>query len=723
MTQASLLKPTRKTDAKYLRDQVLLAEQHEANAAGSAATATNKATEASEDQALTEAAKNQTAALKDATENLKNQAAAIVVSGDVSYDPQANQVPLARANGSIDPQWIKGALKPANWIEAGSATSGALIPDSTEYDFTAQMARFIPPIFIPEVMAEEIVIYDDAPLSICITTDKKIRVAHYGVYESEPLNVSNDWVEFAFGKADNETDTVTIYFIANGRQIGSTIVGDYSDLAVRGIFNEGAVAGFYGCASPAHQKQNSTATERIHNPGDPVGYDYDLGPNEVNASQGTSTARCLIGRQPLGGVRNLRDKSYLLEDPIWTRIRLNVPEVHYIPNPLNAPDVRKIVPNLQDGGHYIRRDAGIPGELMSYSVAAKAAEYSKIKIKIQNLTEGALYATFDLLAGTVVSADAGMDVTIVPLGMGFYNCQIVEDPKYNYTSTGEIYVINNDDEDSFLGDGSSGIYILNTQVELGDTPTNHQLRVNYIDVTEPGVQDVYFHQYGLDDVTPRTLPAITDGTIIIGGKKGIWIDTLTFAGGTFNLDDGGYTGAPAGLYDLIGDLVGWFVADATLSTPEETAVVNWLKQKGCPGDVGASAELLPNPGDPFTTTDNWGSVNSATLSVESGQLKIQNSGNSIGGAREVLTVEVGEFYLFEATGHSLGTSNGRYLKLGSTASGSEYYNGGNSNSYRRIIKATTTDLSILFQPNNNVSDAYNTVGGVSVKKLTINTGA
>lgn len=43
MTQASLLKPTRKTDAKYLRDQVLLAEQHKTSAADSAATATTQA--------------------------------------------------------------------------------------------------------------------------------------------------------------------------------------------------------------------------------------------------------------------------------------------------------------------------------------------------------------------------------------------------------------------------------------------------------------------------------------------------------------------------------------------------------------------------------------------------------------------------------------------------------------------------------------------------------
>ena len=729
MVQASLLKPTRKTDAKYLRDQVLQAEQHETNAAGSAATATSKATEASEDQALAEAAKNQTVALKDATENLKNQAQAITVSGDVSYTPAPNQVPLAGADGSIVPQWIKGALKPVNWVEAGTATSGILIPDDTETAFTANMARFFKPYFIPSVMTEELVIYDDAPLAICITTDKKIRVNHYGVYESEPLNVNNDWVTFGFGKADNQSDTVTIYFIANGVQLGSTIVGDFSDLAVRAIFNDGAIAGFYGCASPAHGYQNSAGTERINNPGDPVGYDYDLSPNEVDATQGTSTARPLIGRQPSNGdVRNGVDYSDVLSKQITdgngyafaTIQGLEIVSEVFDSSTGEMITTLKITNDTScyiDSGNYAvasnnKRSVSldvIPGE---FTVDFGWTEYApRMTQAYVRLSEGAV---------TLITHALNPDSSsfLEDKGNGRYRIGVYAQATDSGSAADQSHRLRV--YDPVIG---GTIKITAHQFEFADTVTDYQRRVNGYDVVDTVTGSAWCHIYDVDDVLPRTLPAITDGTIIIGGKNGIWIDTLTFGGGTFSFSDDGYTGAPAGLYDLIGDLVAWFVADATLTEPQETAVVNWLKQKGCPGEINASAELLPNPGDPFTATTGWGSVNSATLSVESGVLKIQNPGSSIGGAREVLTVEVGEFYLFEATAHSLGNSNGRYLKLGSTVSGSEYYNGGNSSNYSRIVQATTTDLSILFQPNNNVSDAYNTVGGVSVKKLTLNTGA
>ena len=699
--------------------------------------------------------------------NAKDEAIAIVYGGEYSVDPDAGHVPIADPDGKLKNGWLNiGAGSdelPTNsylgemaykdssnlgtvtadtvivngrsldravtaiynnmpHVEAGTATSGILIPDDTETAFTANMARFFKPYFIPSVLTEELVIYDDAPLAICITTDKKIRVNHYGVYESEPLNVNNDWVTFGFGKADNRVDTTTIYFIANGRQIGSTIVGDYSDLAVRAIYQDGAVAGFYGSASPAHGYQNSAGTERINNPGDPVGYDYDLSPNGVDAAQGTSTARPLIGRMPLGGAKSVLAQNVDLATYPFGNSGLNTPVGGYY----SFDGLRTaylLTEDTSTGVHQLEitfLNFQPTGEDKTINFYVKPIGRTEIRIRSSSSAIADAVANFDLDAATITAGEQALSIESVQ--NGWLRCAVNIEFVTNNPFTLRIEPYNGV-SNSYEGDGVSGILIDRIHVNQGLTVDGSELRYDPRNVTEPDVPDVYYHSYDVDDVLPRTLPAITGGTIIIGGKNGIWIDTLTFGGGTFSFSDDGYTGAPAGLYDLIGDLVAWFVADATLTEPQETAVVNWLKQKGCPGEINASAELLPNPGDPFTATTGWGSVNSATLSVESGVLKIQNPGSSIGGAREVLTVEVGEFYLFEATAHSLGNSNGRYLKLGSTVSGSEYYNGGNSSNYSRIVQATTTDLSILFQPNNNVSDAYNTVGGVSVKKLTLNTGA
>lgn len=654
-----------------------------------AGIATTKAEAAEGERIVAEQSKNQIMTLQGTLEGIVAGATAIVVSGDVSYGPAANQVPLARANGSIDPQWIKGALKPVNWIEAGSATSGVLIPDDTETMFTAQMARFIPPIFIPETMTEEIVIYDDAPLSICITTDKKIRVNHYGAYESEPLNVNNDWVEFAFGKADNQTDTVTIYFIANGRQIGSTIVGDYSDLAVRAIFNDGAVAGFYGCASPAHQKQNSTATERIHAPGDPVGYDYDLSPNGVDAPQPTSTARPLIGRQPLGG--KLNELYYTEQLDAWS----------------NAGEEVTAQPGVLDpeGGLTAFRLTGVSGlcRLSLTSMDLTASSEHKLKIWVKYVEGGSPDIRF--FAGD----DMTVNIAITP--------EWVEKEISITTGAGNLNLFQ-----IRVDDIGKVVDVWHPSLTLGSVAAPYQKVGLPIDATQTGIQDVWFHQYGLDDVTPRTIPAITDGTIIIGGTKGIWIDTLTFAGGTFSLEDGGYTGAPARLYNLIGDLVGWFVADATLTELQETAVVNWLKQKGCPGvfELGANSVVDSGADEPA----KWYPIG-AGWEVSGG--KLRRTGSEVGGSLINQTaspiVTAGKTYKITWLREGGAFNSIKVTVRDAATGGIEHTQTGYINTVgvvERIFTATSTGYLAIYCYS---ADASITVDDITLEEITLNTGA
>lgn len=111
---------------------------------------------------------------------------------------------------------------------------------------------------------------------------------------------------------------------------------------------------------------------------------------------------------------------------------------------------------------------------------------------------------------------------------------------------------------------------------------------------------------GTDDLVTTTLPAISGGTIVLAGTNGIWIDEINFAGGAFSVGPGTYTGGPAGLLPILGDLLveGGFVIDRAL-TPEEIAQVKrYYKVRGSAGLIELGPELVVN-GDFSDGTSNW----------------------------------------------------------------------------------------------------------------------
>ena len=199
-------------------------------------------------------------------------------------------------------QNITAPLEVASFIHmAASAPNGIIITDDTQWAFTAGMTR-IARVYIPAVMTTEIVLYKGGITGIYITTDKRIRINCGGLYQSEPMLVSDRWIEIGVSRADNQSTNVTVFFVADNVLLGSVQIADASDLYVASLF--AATAGFYNVASLGHGSTVSTGVARLNNPGDPVGQWLDLGANALNMTQATAAARPLIGRQPRGGVRN-----------------------------------------------------------------------------------------------------------------------------------------------------------------------------------------------------------------------------------------------------------------------------------------------------------------------------------------------------------------------------------------------------------------------------------
>ena len=93
-----------------------------------------------------------------------------------------------------------------------------------------------------------------------------------------------------------------------------------------------------------------------------------------------------------------------------------------------------------------------------------------------------------------------------------------------------------------------------------------------------------------DDVLPQdaTLPAITDGTVILIGQQGIWIDEgYSFAGGNWSFGPTTYTGGPTGIIGVVGDMLDLVVLDRPLTANERDKVVAYGVKRGSAGETRA----------------------------------------------------------------------------------------------------------------------------------------
>lgn len=147
-----------------------------------------------------------------------------------------------------------------------------------------------------------------------------------------------------------------------------------------------------------------------------------------------------------------------------------------------------------------------------------------------------------------------------------------------------------------------------------------------------------------DDVLPKdaTLPAITDGTVILIGQQGIWIDEgYSFAGGDWSFGPTTYTDGPDGIIGVVGDMLDLVVLDRPLTPSERDKVVAYGVKRGSAGLFELGDELVVN-GTFDSDTSSWASINNSALSVSSQRLAVQSSGEPAPGARQDVTVVSGQ---------------------------------------------------------------------------------
>ena len=174
------------------------------------------------------------------------------------------------------------------------------------------------------------------------------------------------------------------------------------------------------------------------------------------------TGECL-GRSVWEARTNLVAYSEQFDNGYWLKNNVTV-KANQILSPDGTLSADKVVDDTNTGQHRVRSNYGTPSTT-NYSVFAKAGEYTKVAIFNASLSTVTI---FDLQNGTVVSTGTGFtDAKIQSVGNGWYRISATS-ALINLFGYG---LINDSDEISFAGTGTSGAYFWGAQYEAGSFAT------------------------------------------------------------------------------------------------------------------------------------------------------------------------------------------------------------------------------------------------------------
>jgi hypothetical protein len=142
-------------------------------------------------------------------------------------------------------------------------------------------------------------------------------------------------------------------------------------------------------------------------------------------------------------------------------------------SPDGTQNADKLIEDTSNGTHITGFGGSLGGSVDSstfcVSIFAKAAERTRFIIFDNNQGAGAAINVFDLGNGTKISGNG----TIENYGNGWYRCIIFPSKTNNTTDNIQIRLINTGTNDSYTGDGSSGIFFWGKQIEAGSFPTSY----------------------------------------------------------------------------------------------------------------------------------------------------------------------------------------------------------------------------------------------------------
>jgi hypothetical protein len=138
-------------------------------------------------------------------------------------------------------------------------------------------------------------------------------------------------------------------------------------------------------------------------------------------------------------------------------------------------DAGLIVPNTTFAGHLISKNTETFTGLQTYSIYAKNGGYD-LQLRATGIGSTNIWVSFDLTNGVVGTSGVGLiDSSITSVGGGWYRCSMT------FTTALSPYIgvyqvpdgATAGQGEAFSGDGTSGLYIQDAQVELGLVATDY----------------------------------------------------------------------------------------------------------------------------------------------------------------------------------------------------------------------------------------------------------
>ena len=272
-----------------------------------------------------------------------------------------------------------------------------------------------------------------------------------------------------------------------------------------------------------------------------------------HATQATLSSRPTYGIVPLGGRRNLLERTEEFDNAYWTKIASTI-TANSATAPNGTTTADKLVENaLAAITPLVRRAITTTNADHTFTVYLKAAE--RQWARIVNATTGRA-AYFDVANGVVGTVSAGAVASVTAVENGWYRCSFM-DLATAASQTYDVRLALSDGGLGYTGDGTSGILIWGAQLETGSSATAYQRVGSAFDVTEAGVASLSYLSFdGVDDflLTPTITPGIDKAQVFAGVRKlsdaatGVIAEYSANSGsnaGTWGLFSGGYAAGAA----------------------------------------------------------------------------------------------------------------------------------------------------------------------------------
>lgn len=194
-----------------------------------------------------------------------------------------------------------------------------------------------------------------------------------------------------------------------------------------------------------------------------------------HASQSSDASRPMYGIMPVGTPRrNILERSE----------SFNISGT-WVPNLLTFSR-QEFIPTTDLGGHYLSQTVAsiAVGNRYTFWVEVKPNGYAGLTL---NIGASRLYANFNLLAGSILSTLADeaswsdANATIEVIDNGYYRCTISGTCLISSSAThvpritiNAAETTNSPTGQSYAGDGTSGMFVRRSQLEIGSEPTEYQ---------------------------------------------------------------------------------------------------------------------------------------------------------------------------------------------------------------------------------------------------------